>query len=407
MKIRFMQIVDYWIGVPLCGFFSAWRVIRNLLVRNQLQSTFNKVLIIELSEMGTTILGFPAIQKLTRMVQKANSNSGEVYFLTFARNREGIEVLNAFPKDNIFTINDSSLFSFLVSCWKTLFVLRRLKIDVVIDWELFSRFTALFSFLTGAHQRVGFDNYTAEGLYRGRLLTKRVYYNPYLHISQNLLNTVDSLYGDVNEEPILKKEAPRIEGKLPKHSPSVDSIERIKNLLPPGFENKRLILINPDPGIISIRGWPIKNYIDLIERILSDNENNLVVLTGIKSSKHLTDQIREAIKSEKIIDLVGRTKTLFDFLTLLNFGTILVTNDGGPAHFSAMTDIKCVVFFGPESPALYRPLDDRTICLYSSYSCSPCLSANNHRHTQCNNNRCLQAISVETTFDAVKGGLEC
>ena len=40
-------------------------------------------------------------------------------------------------------------------------------IDTVIDLELFSRFTALLTGLSGADRRVGFHRFHNEGLYRG------------------------------------------------------------------------------------------------------------------------------------------------------------------------------------------------------------------------------------------------
>ncbi len=60
-----------------------------------------------------------------------------------------------------------------------------------------------------------------------------------------------------------------------------------------------------------------------------------------------------------------------------------------------------IVFFGPETPALYKPLTDRATVLYAGFACSPCVSAFNQRRSVCDNNRCLQDIPVETVYTTV------
>ena len=70
--------------------------------------------------------------------------------------------------------------------------------------------------------------------------------------------------------------------------------------------------------------------------------------------------------------------------------------DGGSAELAALTDVHIMVFFGPETPALYRPLAAPGRChvLYSHYGCSPCVSAFNQRKTDCTDNLCLKTIDV-------------
>jgi ADP-heptose:LPS heptosyltransferase len=86
---------------------------------------------------------------------------------------------------------------------------------------------------------------------------------------------------------------------------------------------------------------------------------------------------------------------LREVVTLFSFSQLLIGNDSGPAHFAALTDIKIISLFGPETPALYGPLSPKAVNLWAGYACAPCLSAHNHRYTICRNNRCLQAIPPE------------
>ncbi len=50
--------------------------------------------------------------------------------------------------------------------------LRKIHIDTVLDCELFSRVSAILSYLTGARRRVGFERHTQEGLYRGSFINR-------------------------------------------------------------------------------------------------------------------------------------------------------------------------------------------------------------------------------------------
>ena len=63
MKIDVMRKVDYFVGVPLC--FLATGFFRFICFFNRRKSEYpRKVLFIELSEMGSTILVDPAMRKM-------------------------------------------------------------------------------------------------------------------------------------------------------------------------------------------------------------------------------------------------------------------------------------------------------------------------------------------------------
>jgi ADP-heptose:LPS heptosyltransferase len=81
-------------------------------------------------------------------------------------------------------------------------------------------------------------------------------------------------------------------------------------------------------------------------------------------------------------------------LALFHRAALLVTNDGGPGQFAALTPIRSIIFFGPETPVLYRPLGLRTHCFHTALPCSPCLTAYNHRTSPCDgDNQCLKRIA--------------
>ena len=138
---------------------------------------------------------------------------------------------------------------------------------------------------------------------------------------------------------------------------------------------------------------------ELARRLLQD-PSRVLVLMGAGVDKPTTDLVAEKIRDERCVNLAGET-TFEELMDLFSVSQALITNDSGPAHFASLTGIKNFVFLGPESPYLYGPLGENTHVFYSNFPCSPCLTAFNHRHTSCTDNKCLQAISVQEVWEVI------
>jgi ADP-heptose:LPS heptosyltransferase len=117
---------------------------------------------------------------------------------------------------------------------------------------------------------------------------------------------------------------------------------------------------------------------------------------GLREDKPLAQEVVAHCNHPNCIDLTGYTKSVRHLLAIFHRASLLITNDGGPGQFAALTSLQTMVFFGPETPALYSPLAPNIHCLYSSLSCSPCLTAYNHRNSPCDgDNQCLKQIGTE------------
>jgi hypothetical protein len=148
MNINAMRWIDRYVGVPLCA-------IATPLVRlwhrafAQTPRSAPRVLFIEMSEMGSTILAAPAMQKALERL------GAELFFVIFRKNVGSLEMLGMIPQDNVFTIRDESLFHLTWDTVAFLFWARHKGIDTVIDLELFSRYTPLMTGFSGGSRRVG------------------------------------------------------------------------------------------------------------------------------------------------------------------------------------------------------------------------------------------------------------
>jgi ADP-heptose:LPS heptosyltransferase len=130
-----------------------------------------------------------------------------------------------------------------------------------------------------------------------------------------------------------------------------------------------------------------------------------VLVTGVASERADAHRIVTTVGSDRVVDLAGQT-TLEDLLHLFDLADLLVTNDSGPAHFAALTDIPILVLFGPETPALYKPLSSNCVALYAGLACSPCVSAFNQKRTPCRDNRCLKVIGVAEVYAVARDMLD-
>jgi len=396
-----MRAIDHWVGVPLCFVLT---VIRRLFGRGACpRRPVRRVLFIELSEMGSTILADPAMRK-TRAVLGA-----ELFFVIFRRNAASLKFLDTVPAANIYTIREDSLVALAVDTLGLLLWTRRRGIDSVIDLELFSRFTALLCGLVGADHRVGFHGFHNEGLYRGALITHRVAYNPHIHIAKNFIALVNALASPAPEIPYSKTAIGDDEIQVAQVSvgetAKADLRRRVGEAVP-GFADgtRRLVLINSNASeMLPQRRWPAEHFAELARLILARWPDVVVLLTGSPDEEESAARLAAQVDDARLASIAGRL-ALSDLPALYSVARLMITNDSGPGHFASVTGMATIVLFGPETPALYRPLGN-TVALTAGLACSPCVSATNHRKTACTEPVCMRVLSPLTVFQAVVDAL--
>ena len=387
MKIETQRLIDRTVGTIICRIFSIYY---KFFKKDLPPDGTQRILIILLSEMGALVLGYPMFQQLKQKFPTAS-----LHILLFEKNREVVELLDIIPPENIITINYSAMAVFAKSALAALTKLRQLKIDTVIDCELFSRISSIFSFLSGAAIRVGFHAHTQEGLYRGNFMNRPVPYNPYQHISRQFLTLVEAI--ESTTHPIAKNLISGEKLEIPAMKFEPDEIEDAKQRLlakAPDIKGRKIILIYPGGGLLPIRAWPLEYYCTLAREFLE--RGHAVCIIGLAEDKPVARRILSHTQSEFCVDLTGYTKTIRELMRIFQFSSLLITNDGGPGHFAAMTPVPTIIFYGPETPLLYGPIDETAQNLFLGLSCSPCVTAYNHRNSPCDgDNLCLKQIDPE------------
>ena len=402
ISVNTMRAIDHWVGVPLCAVASPIVAlidgIKNIFSRGP--DAPRKLLFIELSEMGSAILVDPAMRN-------AQARGAELFFLIFKSNRASLTLLNTVKPENVFTIDSSSLSGLIKDTVKFLLVARKHRIDTVIDLELFSRFTALLTGLCGARRRVGYHIFHGEGLWRGFMLTRKVHYNPHIHITKNFLSLIHAAFAKEIEVPFSKIHIADSEVRLEQAVIDPTALskvrERIEKLAAEaGIEFKqgqqRLILVNPNASdLLPQRRWAQQRFSELIQGLNQRYPNDLILITGSPAEFEYVEKVRAVADVKNALNFAGQV-SFAELPPLYTLSDVMVTNDSGPGHFSAVTPLRTVVLFGPETPALYGSVG-KSISITANLACSPCVSAANHRKTPCHDNVCMQAITVPQVLE--------
>jgi len=404
ISVNTMRAIDHWVGVPLCAIVSPFIAlidgVKNIFNRGP--ETPKKLLFIELSEMGSAILVDPAMRN-------AKARGAELFFLIFKSNRASLTLLNTVKPENIFTIDSSSLGGLIKDTLRFLVLARKHRIDTVIDLELFSRFTALLTGMCGARRRVGYHIFHGEGLWRGFMLTRKVHYNPHIHITKNFLSLIHAAFAQKIEVPFSKIEIPDSEVRLEQAIINPSALEKVRERIEKMAKEARisytprkdrLILINPNASdLLPQRRWAQQRFSELIQAIHQQYPNDLILITGSPAEFVYVEKVRAVANVKNALNFAGQV-SFAELPPLYTLSDVMVTNDSGPGHFSAVTPLRTVVLFGPETPALYGSVGN-SIAITANLACSPCVSAANHRKTPCQDNVCMQAITVPQVLDKV------
>ena len=394
--------IDRRLGKPICWLLTVARRVGQLFSWRRQAGPVRKILFIKMIEQGATVLAYRALRTAVDRVGREN-----VYFWVFQENRPILDLLDIIPVENVIVIRAKSPVRLALDMLGTLWRVRKMKFDASVDMEFFSRASAILAFLSGAKRRVGLHRFTGEGPYRGDLLTHRVQYNPYLHVAIQYHQLVESIWADPKQTPLLKVPTPKLESgayEPPSFVPRGGEVAAVQEILlklaGKPFDGP-ILLLNPNASdLLPLRKWATDRFVELGQRLLRDEPESLLVITGAPSERDAAERVARSIATDRCISIAGHT-TLRQLMVLYTMADVLVTNDSGPGHFSSMTPVDSVVLFGPETPALFGPLGRRTHTVWANLSCSPCVNAMNHRFSPCNDNVCMQEISVDAVHGVV------
>jgi len=378
--------LDRVVGPPLCWLLTLLHRLRRADDRPR---DVRRIVVILLSEMGAVVLARPMFDRL-----RDRYPSAALFVLCSEQNRAALDLLEVVPPEQVITVRTGSIAALAADGVRAVRRMRALHLDAVLDLELFARVSAIFAGLSGARIRVGFHRHTQEGLYRGDFINRPVLYNPYRHIASQFVTLADAI--DSTTTPRGK----RLSDDTPTIAPirlERGELERVRDRLHrthPAIAGRALVFLSPGAGLIPVRAWPVASFGRVANELTT--RGFAVAIVGLAADRALAASIQRECPAQFCIDLTGYTSSVRELTVLLHLGVLLITNDSGPGHFASLTPVPAIVLFGPETPALYGSLSSRAVNLHKPLSCSPCLTAYNHRRSPCDgDNVCLKSISPE------------
>lgn len=306
------------------------------------------------------------------------------------KNNSNIDKIFALSRGDIKKIYRKSRLKGIYKFLSLLYSIRKERFNILLDFSLDHRYS-LISKLLGIKKRIGF-NYKN----RARFLTHKIDIDGYdskyvVEYYLDLLKLIDIKPKTYHLDLYISKE-----NKI-----------KSKNILAKlGIDEKDLIIgILPGAGRswgkdASFKQWPAIRFAQLADRIINGLGAKLVIL-GDELERPIAEMIVNTMQN-KTIDLVRKT-SLEELASIISNLCILVTNDGGPLHIAVAVGVKTVSIFGPVDEKVYGPYppSENHIVIKKDLSCRPCYKS--FRFLGCfNNRRCIQDITVDEVYSAVK-----
>jgi|Deesub1362A_J573_1020465.scaffolds.fasta_scaffold00162_21 ADP-heptose:LPS heptosyltransferase len=346
-----------------------------------IKDRIKKILVIEAGGIGDLLRVFPVIDALDH-----NFPHASISILIAAPVRE---TLDLYPEKGIFSeIIELDLRRTHRGMIRKLPLIRLIR-DRGYDLVYASargegaREISLMAFLTGAPYRIGFEQKGLKGVYTSALEFKRDI--PILRQNLELLKVAG-----------IKVMNEKINIRIP------DRDQAASDRLVSQF-TRPIIVVHPSTARDSMhRMWGIDRYTSLIGELICRFQA-AVVLIGSAEETGIGHHISASMNNPSLINLIGRTSIPVT-AGIIKRATLFIGNDSGPLHIALALNVPSVAIFGPTSPDQVLGDDYRKMCCVVSHrvDCSPCYLHMDHHTPSCKSPRCMDGVSTEEVFEAVK-----
>lgn len=375
-------------GIDICGGFvyrllnAFWRVLCSVFPDVPSgQPAMKSILLIRLDHLGDVLMTTPAIRAL-----KQHFPDKSLHMLV---SPSSYPVVEGHPDlDQIYTFSvpwfDGKRFQRfnLQAYLKLLHRLRSAQFEIAIDFRGDLRSVLFFAFLSGARQRVGFEDLGGEFL-----LTTRCEYDEDKHFVESNLDLLRSLGISVNSQ-----ESRYVLPSSPEDQGFID------NLLAEFRLEPQHVIVGIHPTTIAhwtLKRWKSERFAELADR-LNEQSGVKIILTGGKQELEAIAHIAGLMKTPAYV-AAGRT-SVKQLGALIKRCQLFISNDSGPMHIAVAAQTPLVAIFGPTNPQrsgpygnpeLYRIVQHPVPCR------RPCfVSACPRQH------ECMEAITVEQVLRA-------
>jgi len=374
MNSRRKLAIDHYVGGPLAWLlnFGARMIARVWRRDHSLRTPPRTILFLK-------FMGLGSIARAAFLVDDARRKypGARIAFATFSPCAPLVGMLAAV--DEVRRVRDGGLFAL---AWDTLALVVwswRHRVDLVIDLEVHSKYSAVVSTLTLARDRAGFSGPSSR--FRRGLYTHLLFWNA--------IRRVDLAYRQLGRaiglDAVPRWVAPEISAQA--RAEAGDLLARLG--VPP---TGRVLGVNPNASELrEERRWPAENFARVVEA-LPPEEGIHVLLLGSPAERGYVERLAAGIRGARVpVHNVAGLTSFAAFVALLGRLTVLLTNDSGPLHIAAGLGTPTVSLWGPGHPAHYAPQGLKHTVFYRPTYCSPCIYTTDV--SPCGgDNRCMQQI---------------
>jgi heptosyltransferase-2 len=160
------------------------------------------------------------------------------------------------------------------------------------------------------------------------------------------------------------------------------------------------LLIGMAPGATygPAKRWFPERFAAVADRLI-DEFSARVIVFGSKDDRESADQVEQSAR-HPLTNLAGKTN-LKEVIAVMARCSLFISNDSGLMHIAGALNIPTVAIFGSTNPVTTSPVGDRSVVIYKSASCSPCLKV-----TCPTDFRCMELISVDDVYEKSRRLLE-
>jgi ADP-heptose:LPS heptosyltransferase len=370
MDLKRKQLLDRVLGRLLMLWLRPTvQILGFILRRDHKLELRDRVAVIKMMGGGSLIIAYPALLALRERYPQVR-----FIFVGTPAVRPFAELLALFDEFHD-VVDDRGLWKLI---WSTASALIRCaRVDTIIDLEIYSRLTTIFSALTLARNRIGFyldvafwrEGITSHLFYFNRSTSTPLYYE---QVARSLGATVQSM------------------AEARAHFLAANSFCREKR---PHGERHRVGLGVLCSEIAHERQLTTEQWAILLRRKFPTEQLELNLFGSTSETNQMQSierQLRQHLPGVMINNFCGQL-SLHDSAAILVELDEFWSIDTGLLHIARLIGLPVTSFWGPTSPdrLILRTPDVREVVFYNKIHCSPCVH-NSERPPCRGNNICMQ-----------------
>lgn len=311
--------------------------------------SYKRILVIKLKQPGDVLVSTPVIGALKEAWPECR--------VTFLVPRGTEDMVSGHPGLDGLLVADRRGGTW-GQVWRLIRTLRQQRFDLVLELSGGDR-GAIYSFLTGARERVGFAHPRQPFWQRHGCFTRLLPRPPVkMHMVEQNLEALRAL-GLTPVNPRLQffwddREEQRVQGLLTSC----------------GLADRPFVVMHPGAGW-RFKCWTPSGYARVIEA-LQEEWGLTTILTGTRAAheQKLLAEIHQECRATPV-DLAGRL-SLKELGALISKARLFFGMDSAPMHLAAAVNSPAVALFGPSGVFNWGPWGEGHLVIKKDWDCLPC-----------------------------------